>query len=284
MRASISIGMAVALIASISVVGAQTVNPDKLPRADPTSSATESSTREPNATERPADFGPAGFWYSSLDGSQVHPRQNTATYERGIASGAYYCKTGTPENEAFGQVQVPHGSMLVFFRVWLYDDQATSAVRAEMEQLCLPDFGAGFPTTTSLGTVQTTNAFAGGNFGDFANIPANTLADNQSCTYRFRVAVGTNGCPGSISLGFFKGRVHWERFVPVAPAAATFSDVPVGAQFRREIEALAASGITAGCTATTFCPDNFVTRRQMAAFFGRAFGLPEVTIADPANP
>lgn len=37
------------------------------------------------------------------------------------------------------------------------------------------------------------------------------------------------------------------------------------------INALAASGITQGCTATTFCPHSVVTREQMAAFLYRAF-------------
>ena len=41
----------------------------------------------------------------------------------------------------------------------------------------------------------------------------------------------------------------------------------------RNIEALAASGITSGCGGTSYCPDNPVTRGQMAAFLVRALGL-----------
>ena len=37
------------------------------------------------------------------------------------------------------------------------------------------------------------------------------------------------------------------------------------------INRLAAAGVTTGCTATTFCPNAFVTRGQMAAFLRRAF-------------
>ena len=57
------------------------------------------------------------------------------------------------------------------------------------------------------------------------------------------------------------------------PGSARFTDVPTNAQFFREVEALAESGITLGCTATTFCPDAPLTRRQMAAFLARALGL-----------
>ena len=42
---------------------------------------------------------------------------------------------------------------------------------------------------------------------------------------------------------------------------------------RRASTALAASGITRGCTATTFCPDATITREQMAAFLDRALHL-----------
>lgn len=67
--------------------------------------------------------------------------------------------------------------------------------------------------------------------------------------------------------------VFYTRQITPAPAIASFSDVPTGAQFFKEVEALAASGITSGCTASTYCPENFVTRRQMAAFLARALGL-----------
>jgi hypothetical protein len=55
---------------------------------------------------------------------------------------------------------------------------------------------------------------------------------------------------------------------------ATFpNDVPTTHPFFRFIEALAASGITAGCDAGSFCPDDPVTRGQMAVFLVAALGL-----------
>lgn len=44
--------------------------------------------------------------------------------------------------------------------------------------------------------------------------------------------------------------------------------------FEFEIAWLYREGITGGCTATRFCPDNGVSRGQMAAFLNRALGLP----------
>jgi hypothetical protein len=47
--------------------------------------------------------------------------------------------------------------------------------------------------------------------------------------------------------------------------------------FLDDIDRLAAAGITQGCTATEFCPQDHVTREQMAAFLTRALDLPATT-------
>jgi glucose/arabinose dehydrogenase len=49
-------------------------------------------------------------------------------------------------------------------------------------------------------------------------------------------------------------------------AAHTFSDVPPSLSTWPFVEGLVAAGITGGCSDTTFCPDNLVTRAQMAVF------------------
>ena len=61
--------------------------------------------------------------------------------------------------------------------------------------------------------------------------------------------------------------------VPVtAIGAGTFEDVPAGHTFEADIEWLASVGVTAGCNPpanTQYCPNNPVTRGQMAAFLHR---------------
>ena len=57
------------------------------------------------------------------------------------------------------------------------------------------------------------------------------------------------------------------------PDSPTFSDVPAADLAFQYIEALAASGISAGCGGGKFCPDSPVTRRQMAVFLSKALGL-----------
>ena len=43
--------------------------------------------------------------------------------------------------------------------------------------------------------------------------------------------------------------------------------------FEREIEILANNGITDGCDDQKFCPQDYVTRGEMAAFLTRALAL-----------
>jgi len=67
--------------------------------------------------------------------------------------------------------------------------------------------------------------------------------------------------------------ISWKRQISPEPAVATFADVPVGAFGFRHIEALADSGITAGCGGGNFCPNNTLTRAEMAVFLAKALGL-----------
>ncbi len=65
----------------------------------------------------------------------------------------------------------------------------------------------------------------------------------------------------------------WRRQVSPAPATSTFNDVPASDFGFQYVEALVASGITGGCGGGNYCPDNPVTRRQMAIFIAKALGL-----------
>lgn len=61
-----------------------------------------------------------------------------------------------------------------------------------------------------------------------------------------------------------------------SPSAATgvFIDVPVGYWADKWIEQLAMEGVTSGCSTGMYCPNNSVTRAQMAVFLVKAFSLP----------
>ncbi|MDP8958777.1 MAG: hypothetical protein M3N51_06155 [Actinomycetota bacterium] len=80
---------------------------------------------------------------------------------------------------------------------------------------------------------------------------------------------------------------RWLRFAVVAAALGlvagpgsvwayhSFADVPADAYYHEDATALRDAGVTLGCTAdgSRYCPDDFVTRGQMASFLNRLGAL-----------
>jgi hypothetical protein len=56
-------------------------------------------------------------------------------------------------------------------------------------------------------------------------------------------------------------------------ASHQFTDVPSSSTFHDDIDAIADVGVTTGCAAGKYCPKDFVTREQMAAFLNRLGAL-----------
>ena len=93
--------------------------------------------------------------------------------------------------------------------------------------------------------------------------------DNKNNQY----FISLQNFPSDGTSYFVAVRVYYRLQVSPPPATATFNDVPVGNPYFQFVEALAASGVTAGCGGGNFCPDAPVTRAQMATFLSRALGL-----------
>jgi hypothetical protein len=90
---------------------------------------------------------------------------------------------------------------------------------------------------------------------------------------------GGNYCPDTtitraqMAIFLLRGE-HGSTYIPPSATGAVFSDVPAGSFAADWIEQLAAEGITSGCGGGNYCPDNPVTRAEMAVFLVRAFSLP----------
>jgi hypothetical protein len=96
------------------------------------------------------------------------------------------------------------------------------------------------------------------------------IVDNETNVYLARVQLTET----DEATSFGSVRLYYRLQVSPAPAVATFPvDVPTSHPFFRFIEALAAAGITAGCDVGEFCPDDPLTRGQMAVFLAAALGL-----------
>jgi predicted extracellular nuclease len=91
---------------------------------------------------------------------------------------------------------------------------------------------------------------------------------------------GGNYCPNDpvtrAQMAVFLLRAeHGGSYTPPSVGASTgFNDVPVTHPLAAWIKQLAAEGITTGCGGGNYCPNDPVTRAQMAVFIIRTFNLP----------
>lgn len=67
--------------------------------------------------------------------------------------------------------------------------------------------------------------------------------------------------------------VTWHRAVSPAPVQATFTDVTPAHKYFRFFEALAAAGVTGGCGDGRYCPEDPITRGEVAVFLAAALSL-----------
>ncbi len=124
--------------------------------------------------------------------------------------------------------------------------------------------------------------------------------DDATADYGSVAAGATASCFGAsgncyevtVSNPASRPATHWDVTLQENLSAATpktwtlhvggsFTDVPTSQPFYTKIETLLHSGITAGCTATAYCPGDTVSRSQMSLFVGR--GLAGSGAALPAK-
>jgi len=163
----------------------------------------------------------------------------------------------------WGNVALPNGAKIDFIELEGCDTAAVGSLRFGVARSDGP--GAGDGNITPVGS---TGAVPG--CGWFTVSPtSSTTVDNFNDSYFLFLNYGTN-TSGNRAIAL---RVYYTLQISPAPAFATFNDVGISAFGFREIEALADSGITAGCGGGNFCPNRTLTRVEMAIFLARALGL-----------
>ncbi len=160
-----------------------------------------------------------------------------------------------------GSIHLPSGAMITGFATEVYDGLDTGDVTVSIE-VCPNLLGACTftPEVSTSGKPSYTWLTS--------TLASPITIDNSTHSYFVRVTVG-----GALGNAFRSVIINYQLQVSPAPSTATFSDVPTGYWAFPYIEALAASGITVGCAPGTFCPEDPVTRAQMAVFLAKALGL-----------
>lgn len=126
-------------------------------------------------------------------------------------------------------------------------------------------------------TIPVTQRATGATFADVT--PSAFYFDYPNLMFTLGI---TNGC-STVPLDFCPNdtitRGQMAKFLVIAVLGSSnftynpvpyFTDVPSGAPFFNYIQKLKELGITKGCSATQFCPNDPVTRDEMAAFIIRA--------------
>jgi S-layer homology domain len=169
-------------------------------------------------------------------------------------AGSGYGSVGIP-------VHLPTGVLITEVIVNYYD---TATVEPTVELIAVTPTGLVLP----LGLVDFPE-FSGGDNTVSLSLGGHVVENTNSYSLLVRLNTESESAYNalySISLGY-------QLQVSPPPATATFNDVPTSHPFFQYIEALAASGITGGCGSGNYCPDNPVTRGQIAVFIAKALGL-----------
>jgi hypothetical protein len=161
-------------------------------------------------------------------------------------------------------VHLPTGALITSVTVNYFDSEGASVD---------PGFGL-FASTPDGILVPVLNFLApdfSGGVNSFEATPAAPIAVDNTNAYQILAIIHRTDL--TQFQGLISFQIHYMLQVSPAPLTATFGDVATDHPFFQYIEALAASGITGGCGGGNYCPDQALTRGQMAVFLAKALGL-----------
>lgn len=172
--------------------------------------------------------------------------------------------TGAGGNELVSALQLPAGATMDYFE--LDSCEFNASVSTSLYVFDCPWSG------TACSLIPGGSATAAANAGCTAT-PASITPYGPVDNFldEYILAVVTPAGDGSESLSGVIVGYHLNVSPP--PAVASFVDVPTTSPIFKFVEALKASGITAGCDATHYCPNASLTRGQMAVFLAAGLGL-----------
>jgi S-layer homology domain len=171
-----------------------------------------------------------------------------------------YC--GEPNNDVhyYATLNIPAGAIIDFIRVNNLTD--TDAV-----------MGVGLWLRSNTGSKQLLAGYSFPAHATWTTDVAGPLGIQILSNQDQVLVLDVEQAPSSSFEYFGYVEVDWRRTVSPAPGSPSFNDVPASDPGFQFIEALVAAGITGGCGGGNYCPDNTVTRRQMAVFLSKALGL-----------
>lgn len=229
--------------------------------------------------ERPLTYGTSVVSYVEFPGVAFFPTTSGTDYATPVSQLSRYSVTcgglclATP-------LRLPTGAQIVYLELdYLDTDPGNDVVGSLLvcDYLGLnctyhPAAGSGPADCLQPGIICSGTAYSLGGGDTTADLTPDAITvDNYGRSYAL-LGGGTSNSSSTQLSGMIVGYVLQ---VSPAPSTPSFNDVPTSHPFFQYIEALKASGITGGCQASPplYCPDNPLTRGQMAVFLAKALGL-----------
>jgi hypothetical protein len=229
---------------------------------DPMSSSNESEDHfmleEPGEDLENYDgaFG-RGMQYTWIPIDNFTMWRSTDTYNAGADYYRYFINPGY--HYMGSGINLPSGAYLYGARAYYYDSTTAGRVQALIWRFTAPSNRTLLRLAESSGTPG---------YGSLWLLLNHTIRNGDGY---YVIYLGTSTNSPNLRVGGV--RLFWNRQVRTG-LPNPFDDIGgLNNRFQNAIIALAASGITTGCDANSFCPNSPVTRGQMAVFLAEALGL-----------
>jgi hypothetical protein len=223
------------------------------------------------AGAKPEDFGTQDLGITVINFSAFLPANSYIEYD-GTAGERFPTTGGLLYAPVTG---IPDGATLVQVVFYIRDDSDANGFEGLLRQYWVDS-----ATGQSIGSDSVVDLNSAGSPGEteihaFPNLPIryrfDVDGDGTQEVVSYALLASFDGVDGAVRIR--GARLTWRRNVSPAPLIASFGDVPTDHPYFRHIEALFASGITAGCGGGNYCPSRAITRGEMAVFLAKALGL-----------
>ena len=228
--------------------------------------AQPSAARAPSP--RPKTYGVDSISYYRMAASEFTLLETSlgTVYNDQLNSSAQIARFSAGTSGLFvASPHLPSGALITYFELDSCDEDASTSHVYALLYPC-DDLGNCSSAASELSSENNVIA-CGYTSADVSS--AGLQVDN----YRNQLTVLIQTTSGTNTNRFAGVILGYKLQVSPAPPFADFGDVPTDHPYFQFIEALSASGITAGCGNGDYCPDRQITRGEMAVFLAKALGL-----------